>query len=254
METSKAYDFPVRIFHWIFAFLFVLSFSIAQLIDDDSTLYAYHMLSGMLMFSIVILRLAWGFVGSKTSKFNSFKLKPSDFIGYIYSIMSTKSKRYLGHNPASSYAAIFMMVFSIGMCLTGLLMATRINKSFFEEIHELIANGFLVVVLLHITGALLHQIRHNDGMILSMLNGKKAKIDGETEIKSNHPIVAFVFVIYIIGMGNYLITNFDNTNGKLNAFGTHLQLGEKEHSEYHNKQNKYLEDEEHKENEDDNDW
>lgn len=232
MENSKAYDLPVRIFHWTFALLFVTSFSIAKLIDDDSTLYAYHMLSGILMVCMVILRIIWGFVGSKTSKFNSFKLRPSELIAYMRSVGRTKSKRYLGHNEASSYSAILMMSFALGLGLSGLMMALRMNKHFFEEIHELLANGFLVVVLFHVAGVLLHQIKHNDGMIFSMLSGKKAKIDEEIGIKSNHPVVAFVFVIFLIGTGGHLLKSFDGKSGKLNVFGTQLLLGKNEHREH----------------------
>ncbi len=232
MENSKAYDLPVRIFHWAFALLFVMSFSIARLIDDDSALYSYHMLSGILMASIVILRIVWGLVGSKNSRFSSFKLRPSELTAYMKSVVSNKSQRYLGHNPASSYAAILMMIFTLGIGFSGLMMSLRINKHFFEEIHELLANGFLVVVLFHIAGVLLHQFKHNDGMIFSMLNGKKAKIDDESEIKSNHPVVAIVFAVFLIGMGSYLLKSFDGNTGNLNAFGAQLQLGENEHGEH----------------------
>lgn len=228
MENSKAYDLPIRIFHWVFALLFVSSFSIAKLIDDESTLYAYHMLSGILMVSIVILRIVWGFLGSETSKFSSFHLRPSELIDYLKSVMSTESKRYLGHNPASSYAAIVMMIFALGLGFSGLMMSLRINKHFFEETHELMANGFIIVVLFHIAGVIIHQLRHRDGLIYSMFNGKKAKIDGKNEIKSNHSIMAIIFVISIVSVGTYLVNNFNESTGKLSVFGTQIQLGEED--------------------------
>ena len=255
MENIKAYDLPVRIFHWVFALLFLMSFSIAKIIDDDLMLYAYHMLSGILMVFMVFLRVVWGFVGSKTSKFRSFKLKPSELIAYVGSIVSSAPKRYLGHNPASSYAAALMMVFTVGIGFSGLMMSLRIYKHFFEEVHELLANGFLVLVLLHIAGVLLHQLKHKDGMIFSMLNGKKAKIVDESEIKSNHPIVALVFVVFLMGMGSYLLKSFDGNTGKLNVLGTQLQLGENEHDDHKSERSNFSEDDEddHDEDEDDDD-
>lgn len=232
MENSKAYDLPIRIFHWVFALLFISSFSIAKVIDDESTLYAYHMLSGLLMVFTVLLRIVWGFVGSKTSRFSSYRLNPSEMVLYFISVISTKSKRYLGHNPASSYAAVLMMLFALGLGFSGIMVSLRINKHFFEEIHELLANGFLIIVIFHIAGVLLHHIRHKDGMFFSMFNGNKAKIDGESEIKSDHKIVAFIFVIFLVAMGSYLLKNFDGNSGKLNAFGVQLQLSENEHSDH----------------------
>lgn len=254
MENSKAYDLPIRIFHWTFVLLFVMSFSIAKLIDDDSALYAYHMLSGILMVFIVILRILWGFIGSKTSKFTSFQLRPLELISYVKSVVSTRSKRYLGHNPASSYAAIFMMVFALGIGFSGLMMILRLNKHFFEEIHELLVNGFLVVIFFHISGVLLHQVKHNDGMVFSMLNGKKTKIDGQSEIQSNHSIAAFLFVLFFIGMGSYLLKNYDGNTGKLNVLGTQLQLGENESNELKEESKSSLKgeyDDDHEEEDDD---
>lgn len=81
MSIKLAYDLPTRIFHWCFALLFVFSFFIAKVIDDDSALYAYHMLSGILMSLLVILRVFWGFVGTRYARFSSFMLHPKDLIG-----------------------------------------------------------------------------------------------------------------------------------------------------------------------------
>ncbi|MCF8059929.1 MAG: cytochrome b/b6 domain-containing protein [Bacteriovoracaceae bacterium] len=231
MDHSKAYDLPIRIFHWLFALLFVFSFSVAKFIDDDSVLYAYHMLSGILMVSIVLLRIVWGFVGSRTARFSSFKLNPTDLISYFNSVISSRSKRYLGHNPASSYAALLMMAFVLGIGFSGLMMSLRIYKHFFEEAHELLAHGLLITVIIHVVGVILHQLRHRDGLITSMLNGKKTKIVDERDINSNHPIVALLLILSFLNMGNYLFKNFDNNTGVLKAFGTQVQLGEKEHKD-----------------------
>lgn len=60
LKTSRAYDLPLRIFHWLFALLFLTSFSIAKLIDDESIVFVYHMLSGIMMVFIIIMRGRWG--------------------------------------------------------------------------------------------------------------------------------------------------------------------------------------------------
>ena len=35
MSTTVVYDWPTRLFHWMFAGLFVIAFAIANLLDDD---------------------------------------------------------------------------------------------------------------------------------------------------------------------------------------------------------------------------
>ncbi len=113
MKKIVVYDLPTRAFHFLFGFLFIFSFSIGKFVDDDSWLYAYHMLSGFLMAFLIVLRILWGFFGTKYARFKSFQLRPKKLVDYFSSIVSGKTKRELGHNPASSYAAIIMFIMPI---------------------------------------------------------------------------------------------------------------------------------------------
>lgn len=238
MHKVKVYDLPTRVFHWMFALLFIVSFTIGKFTDDESTLYAYHMMSGLTMGLIVILRLIWGIIGTKYAKLSSFQLNVKSLIKYFQNFYQGKTTRSLGHNPASSFAAILMFSFSIFLVVTGLLMANRIGKEFFEEIHEILAFMFLITILFHIAGVLIHQFRHQDGMIFSMINGNKNFDDGQNGINNQAPIVMLFFLAISIGFMTYLVSNFDSNSGKLDLFGKKLQLIEieQEHStDYYNK-------------------
>lgn len=228
---SRVYDLPLRLFHWSFATLFLVAFIIAKTVDDESIIFTLHMLSGLIMIFLIFLRVIWGIVGTRYSRFSSFRLRPSEFYTYFTSIINSKTKRYLGHNPASSYVSMAMFIFTVGLGVSGILMSQRINKHFFEEIHEICANGFLVTVILHISGVVLHQVKHNDGMLLSMVTGKKESLKDKVEIESNRPLVAIFFIVLVVGFGLYLKNNFDTQSGQLNLFGYSIQLGEKEDNE-----------------------
>ncbi len=244
MDKTLVYDLPTRAFHWVFAALFVLSFTIGKVVDDDSSLYAYHMISGILMSALVVLRVAWGAMGTKYARFIHFNLSPIELKKYFLGILKNDSKRELGHNPASSFAAILMFILTFCLLGTGLLMVTGTFKEFFEEVHELLAHGFLLIVLLHITGVILHQLRHNDGMISSMLDGQKESIEGEEGIKSRSPIALVTFLISIFYFSATLIKSFDQEKGTLILFGYSLQLGEKENEHSLQYYNDYYDDEE----------
>lgn len=229
MQRKKVYDLPTRIFHWSFVILFAFSFFVGKVIDDESALFTYHMLSGILMVVLVVMRISWGFMGTQYARFSSFKLAPTELIGYLRSLLSPTSKRYMGHNPASSYAAVTMFLLVFGLVTTGVLMSQGINKHFFEEVHELFANGFIILVILHIAGVLYHQVRHKDGMIISMINGKKNAVGLEGGISSDSPVAAVVFVILFLLAATYLFSHYDSSTQKLSLVGMELQLGEQEH-------------------------
>jgi len=122
MNKKKIYDIPTRLFHWLFAGLFISAFLIAKNIDDDSPIYAYHMLIGMTMTVTVLLRIVWGIIGSRWAKFSSFALQHYALLGYTKDIFISKTKRYIGHNPASSWAALIMMALTFGLAGTGYMM------------------------------------------------------------------------------------------------------------------------------------
>lgn len=228
MRNLRVYDLPTRLFHWIFAGLFIGAYIIAQTIDDESPLYAYHMLMGIILAKLVILRVIWGLTGSQYARFSSFKLHPADLVSYFKEMLTGKTKRYLGHNPASSWMAVIMLTLALGLALSGVLMVRGINKEFFEDVHELFAHAFLFVSVAHVLGVALHSLKHRDGLPLSMLDGKKEYQEGSKEIESNRPFVAVMMVLLLVVIVFNLYRNFDATKGTLTVAGTTLQLGEDE--------------------------
>lgn len=239
MKKLMAYDLPLRIFHWSFALLFTTSFCIGKFVDDDSLLYSYHMLSGLMMAILVSFRITWGIIGSKHSRFSSMPLAPRKLLHYLSSLFTSTSHKYLGHNPASSYAMLLMFLLTFSLLASGLGMVVTGNEDPFEDLHELFAHGFLVVVILHIIGVLLHHFRHKDGMISSMLNGRKRSLAEEDEIKSAHPLVAGLFVI-IIGFSSFsLFVSFDKKTRYLSLMGTKIFLGEPEEGKKPTEQDDY---------------
>lgn len=228
MKKNLVYDLPIRIFHWLFAGIFVTSFLIAKFVDSESDLYPYHMILGLLLASAVILRILWGIFGSTYARFSSFDLNPKNLITYLQNLPKKNKVKFVGHNPASSYVAILMMICSLGLAFTGYQMAAGNNKDFYEDIHELLANLFLALAILHIIGIIFHTIKYKDLIGLSMLNGTKETDDKYLGIKNGHPLVALIFVLVIIGVGFNLLKNYNSKTRVLTLMGNSLTLGESE--------------------------
>ncbi len=249
MNKQIIYDYPTRIFHWLFAALFVVAFMIAKSIDDDNPVFTYHMLAGLLLSGLVTLRIIWGFIGTRYARFTSFVLRPSELLEYLKGVLTGDKKRWTGHNPASSWATLVMLVSALLLGATGFLMTTG-SKETFEDIHEIFANIFLVTVLLHIAGVLLHALRLKDGIFFTMFNGKKEKIDNMQTITSQKPIAALSLMIIMGIFTGYLIKNYNETNGELNLFGKVLTLGEnEEENDVKDNAGAEKEDDDHNENE-----
>lgn len=231
MEKAKVYDLPTRLFHWIFAALFIGAFGIAKLVDHESPQFSQHMILGLILFFVTTFRVVWGFVGSKYARFSSFPLSPSLLKAYFKEGLAGRGSRYFGHNPASAWSALIMIVLALGLGVTGYLMTTG-NKETFEDIHELLANGFAFVVVAHIAGIVLHTLRHKDPIALSMLSGDKKKVDASAPIVRTHGFVALGLLGLVGLLAFQLYGNFDRAQLSTRLFGVTLQLGENELQEH----------------------
>lgn len=231
MKRTFIYDLPTRIFHWSFAAAFMGAFLISKVFDDDDPVFSFHMLLGLFIGGLVLFRIIWGMVGTRYARFTSFALNPKDLAKYVRGILTGSKEKWVGHNPASSWAAMMMLGCAIVLATTGVLMASGYKKAF-EDAHEIAANVFLITALLHVTGVLLHSLRHRDGIVFSMLSGTKEGVSELSTKVSSRPIMAFVMVAYLSLLGSYLVKNYDATTQQLNFFGKNLSLGENEHRKH----------------------
>lgn len=231
MNQINVYDIPTRVLHWLFAGLFLTAFVIAKTVDDESAVFSVHMLAGLTLGLVVVLRLIWGFVGTKHARFSSFALNPGDLVLYIKGVVNGDRRLWAGHNPASSWAAVLMFALVAGLMVSGIGMANG-NEETWEEVHEVCGNALLLVAILHIAGVVLHTIRHRDPIALSMINGTKSGVSEAERIADNRAGVGVIFMGVLVAFGIYLNQNFDSNTRALNLFGTTLQLGETEEDEH----------------------
>ena len=230
MKRVLVFDVPVRMFHWLMVIFFLTSIIIANTVDDDSATFSYHMMSGMMIGVLLVFRFIWGFIGSTYARFSTFMLKPSQLFGYFKEVIGSKTTRYLNHNPASSFAAVLMFIAVIGLLVSGYLMVGAGQESA-KEVHEIFAQLFVITVIAHIIGVIYHQIRHRDGMITSMIDGKKLPVKGQHPNSSQSKGAGVVLLLIVIGFLWFLNANFDSNTRVLDVFGTELLLAEPEEGE-----------------------
>ena len=228
MRKVLVYDFPTRVFHWSFAGFFLAAFAIANLVDDESARFPLHMLAGLGMLFVLALRLAWSFVGTRHARLGDLVLHPAQLLGYLKDLFSSSGRRWLGHNPASSWAAVAMVALALGLGTTGYLMATGPENEALEEVHELLANAFLAVVLLHLAGLVVHVLKHRDGLPAAMVTGRKERPEGAEEAVRSLPVAGLAFVAFTALFLAFLLQHYDAQARTLQLFGSTLALGENE--------------------------
>jgi Ni/Fe-hydrogenase 1 B-type cytochrome subunit len=133
----KAWDLPVRLFHWI-NFLCVLILSFLGLImlnkgaigisgaEAGIGLKTLHVLVGYVFVTNLVVRIIWGFVGSKYSRWSSLlpgKNFKQDLKNYQASIKTGQPQTFVGHNPKGRISVMVLVLMLIVMTVTGLIRA-----------------------------------------------------------------------------------------------------------------------------------
>jgi cytochrome b len=175
------------IFTRLFHILLVLAVLIVFVIADFENLLSYHAVVGYMIGLLFVFRLIWGFMNVRYSRFKDFNFNIKDLLEYMLGIFGSK-KEYTGHNPASSWAIIAMIVLGLASVVSGVIVygtqegmgvLSFLNISLFkdmdmfEDIHELFANAFMAVIFIHIAGVVIDKLLHKSKAVESMIDGYK---------------------------------------------------------------------------------
>lgn len=182
----KVWDLFVRVFHWSL----VIGFFTAYVAEDEAI--GLHIWAGYLAFSLVLLRLLWGLVGSEHARFHDFVRGPGRVLAYLKQVVSGSAPRYLGHNPAGGAMIVALLAGVLLTTISGLLVYGAENPAGglgtlsaalgivgeagaerLEEVHELFSNLTLALVVLHIAGVVFESLRHRENLVRAMLTGRK---------------------------------------------------------------------------------
>ncbi len=192
MSRVLVWDLPIRLFHVLFGLSVLTSAATGFFVDDESPLFLLHPAAGLTAGLLLVLRLVWAVVGSRTAGPAGLNLSPAALVDYLRGVAKGAPTRHLGHNPASSLAILGMAGLLLGLVLSGVTLAR--GSEALEEVHELLAWGMVAVVAAHILGALLHGLRVPDGTLTSMIDGHK---EGEPAdgIPSARPLAALALLL-----------------------------------------------------------
>jgi cytochrome b len=115
MNTIKVWDIFVRAFHWSLVVAIITQLVTAE--DAKSV----HAIVGYFIVALLVLRIIWGFIGSKHARFKDFVYPPADILGYLKGLFQGRPKHYIGHNPAGGAMACLLLFTLVLTTLTGLL-------------------------------------------------------------------------------------------------------------------------------------
>jgi cytochrome b len=209
-DKVKVWDMPVRVFHWLLA----VSFAGAYALSESERLRNVHVMLGYTVLGLLAFRLAWGFAGTRYARFRSFAYSPVAAVRHLRDEVTGRAARYMGHNPAGSWAIYGLLMLGAATGVTGYLTFNEVGGEAFEEVHEVLANAWLLLVIVHVIAVLLSSVVHRENLVRSMITGDKPGTLDEAAPR-NARALGVTLAAAVLGFWAWSLSGFDTTRGSL---------------------------------------
>lgn len=178
------WDLPTRLFHWTLVALIAFSWWSAE---EDRT--DWHVWSGIVVVTLLIFRLLWGFVGSSTARFSNFVRGPGAVLGYLRGQWSG-----IGHSPLGALSVVALLLLVAVQVGLGLFsthedgfvqgpLAHLVSADTSDDLRDLHGDAFdllLVFIGLHVAAVLFYRLVMGKKLVKPMITGV-AEIDPKSE-------------------------------------------------------------------------
>jgi cytochrome b len=174
----KVWDLPVRLFHWSLVTAVAALFLSAQL---DAL--PVHALIGEFVLGLVLLRILWGFIGSRTARFADFVAGPKRIRRYL----QTGKSETIGHNPLGGWMILFLMAALLTQAGLGLMANDDVSfegplahlvgahwSNLATGAHHLLFALLALMAAVHVGAVLVHLLIKRENLIRPMITGWKA--------------------------------------------------------------------------------
>ena len=207
MHTTRVWDLPTRLFHWLLAIAVVGLVVTGQL---GGIWMNWHFRLGYSVLTLLLFRFVWGFVGGYWSRFSQFFYSPSTIWRYIRG-QSTPTHS-VGHNPLGFLSVLGMLGFLLLQVASGLFSDDEIattgplskfaNSEWVSRVSDYHTDiGKFVIlglVVLHIAAIAFYRIKKGDNLVRPMLLGDK--LTTATMPNARDDLVSRLLALLVLGV------------------------------------------------------
>ena len=179
MRSSKIWDLPLRVFHWLFAISIIGSIATGKAEN-----WELHERFGLTILGLLLFRFLWGFIGSETARFATFLKGPASVLQNLKDILGRKSALEKGHSALGGWATIALLFIPFYLVSTGLFstdgtlfdgpLAHKVKfetAEQFANFHHYAEPVLFLVLLSHFTAMAVYYIWLKKNLIPPMITG-----------------------------------------------------------------------------------
>jgi cytochrome b len=198
---NPLWDIPTRLCHWLIVVCIPLSWWSAETEN-----YELHEWLGYTVIILVVSRVAWGFVGSRHSRFGDFLVGPRAVLAYLRGRGASSA----GHNPLGGWSVIALLSLLLLQGISGLFNSDDVFftgplyygasvtvRDAMGLVHELAFDLLLGLVSLHILAVLYHQYVRREPLLQAMIRGSAR---GRGGVAAPAPAWHALLIVLLVGL------------------------------------------------------
>ncbi|MBI1402747.1 MAG: hypothetical protein GC147_06005 [Porphyrobacter sp.] len=189
----RVWDPLLRLSHWSFALLVPILWWTAE-----NKVWAWHRRLGLVLLGILVFRILWGFVGTRTALFADFVKGPGTVLAYLRGALPGAATR-IGHSPLAGWSTLALlaaMLVQVGMGLfagdpfdgmTGPLnpLVGVMTADTLTEWHETFFYVVAGLAVLHLAAIVYYASFKGQDLVSPMLSGERPASEG---VEGNGPM------------------------------------------------------------------
>ena len=200
--SMKVWDAPTRLFHWAVVVLIACSYFSIHYDRID-----LHFLSGYALLTLLLFRLAWGFVGSETSRFSQFVRSPIAGFSHLRGFLKPEPDDQVGHNAAGGWMVLILLgdlglqvglgLFSNDDVVNEGPLAHLVGKAWSDRLtayHAYNFNVILGLIALHVLAIIAYAGIKKHNLLRPMITGRKRLPGATRQPRMASSLVALLLV------------------------------------------------------------
>lgn len=213
----------------------MFSFVLAALTADTDAWLAVHVSAGTAVGLLLLFRIFWGLAGATYARFVDFQLSISELSRYLKTVSNKQTLRYIGHNPATSWITIIIIVVGLLSVLTGAVVygteeargilaflyeTYYIYSSYVKYFHYFVSLALFLIIAVHVSGVTLEALRHKTGIIATIITGNKYlpdEAEASVSRKGILAVVAFLWLFFVTPLTFYIYYSIKTAQPELRA-------------------------------------
>lgn len=204
----KVWDLPVRVVHWWLALAVVGAWWTGENLDDWFTVHQY---CGYMVVVLVVFRLGWGFIGTRTARFASFLAGPSAVLEHFRQLRDRALVAHAGHPASGGWAALALWLVLLAQGVMGLFANDEVMNTgpfygwvspevsnLLSGLHHEMGEVIPVLVGVHIAAVLIYRFWGGQNLVPAMLTGRRDGLPASDDIGPERLLLALVWLAVVV--------------------------------------------------------